>query len=66
MSITQTGHMASIGDPIRHAIDVNLTEALRAAGASALGFPGSVDTFRHWLEDHGLTVTLLKVLQEGV
>ena len=40
MSITQTSHQATMGDPldpVRYAIESKLAEALRAAGGSALG-----------------------------
>jgi hypothetical protein len=35
-----------------------LVSALHDAGTSALGFPGTVDTFLPWLKRHGLQLTL--------
>ncbi|ULK98878.1 hypothetical protein [Bradyrhizobium sp. I71] len=45
-------------DEVAHMVDVRLAEALRAAGSSVLGMPGTVDTFRDWLDRAGLALVL--------
>jgi len=39
-------------------IDRRLSAALHEAGRSALGMPGTVDTFTEWLKRHGLALVL--------
>lgn len=39
-------------------IDRLLSAALHDAGSSALGMPGTVETFNEWLKRHGLALVL--------
>lgn len=45
-------------EEVAELVDMRLADALRAAGSSALGMPGTVDTFRAWLDRAGLALVL--------
>lgn len=55
-ALSDANHKAQAAEILE--IERRLSDALRRAGASALGMPGSVPTFSAWLNDAGLKLVL--------